>query len=157
MSPAEDEVEARLAALDRLDAPALRAEWAKAFGRPAPARLGRDLLARALACRIQEQAWGGLQPAAGRRLQRLAAALQKGEPMSSEPPSRLAPGVRLMREWNGETHVVDVLERGFAWRGATHRSLSAIARAITGTRWSGPRFFGLVAPATAGSGASAEP
>ena len=139
------ELDARLAALDRLALPALRAEWAAAFGRPAPARLGRDLLARALAHRLQAQGWGGLKPAARRRLERLAADLQVGQPIRPSPAARLTPGVRLLREWSGETHVVDVLENGFAWRGETHRSLSAIARAITGARWSGPRFFGLAA------------
>ena len=144
MSAAGETVEARLAALDRCDLPALRAEWQKAFGRPPPPRLGRDLLAWMLAYRIQEQAWGGLQPAARRRLQRLARDLQAGEPIRAAPALRPSPGARLLREWNGETHVIDVLaDGGFAWRGRSYRSLSEIARAITGTRWSGPRFFGL--------------
>ena len=88
MNPAEEMIEARLAALDRLDLAALRPEWEKAFGRPAPPWLGRDLLAWMLAYRIQEQAWGGLQPAARRRLQSLAGKPQSGQPMRSSPALR---------------------------------------------------------------------
>ena len=83
MSEAEETINGRLAALDRLDLPALRIEWGKAFGRPVPPRLGRDLLAWRRAYRSQEQAWGGLQPAARGRLQRLAGDPQAGQPRFS--------------------------------------------------------------------------
>ena len=144
MSRKRAPLEGRLAEVRDLDVAALRAAWADEFGRPAPARLSRDLLVRAIAYRIQERRGGGLRPATLRRLNRLAEDLQNGRETESAPPSPLQPGVRLMREWNGETHVVDVLADGFAWRGASYASLSAIARAITGVRWSGPRFFGLL-------------
>ncbi len=132
-----------LARIGGLDAPALRTEWAALFGHAAPARLSRDLLARAVAYRIQEQTCGGLKPATIRRVHRLAERLRAGEAVKSAPVATLLPGCRLMREWGGETHVVEVLADGFSWRGTRYRSLSAAARAITGARWSGPRFFGL--------------
>jgi hypothetical protein len=79
--------------------------------------------------------------------------MQAGAPLRAAAALRPSPGARLLREWNGKTHVVDVLPDGrFAWRGQTYRSLSVIARAITGTRWSGPRFFGLGAAAEARPG-----
>jgi Protein of unknown function (DUF2924) len=150
-------IEQRLAEIDQLDLPSLRAAWAAGFGEAASARLSRDLLRRAIAYRLQEQKDGGLRPATIRRLRRLAEDLRAGEAVVTSAPT-LQPGVRLMREWNGETHVVEVLAGGFSWRGAAYQSLSAIARAITGVRWSGPRFFGLLgspsraAPTRSGNG-----
>jgi hypothetical protein len=113
------------------------------FDAAASAHLSRDLLSRAMAYRLQEQVVGGLRAATLRRLRRLAEDLRAGEAAKITSAPTLQPGVRLMREWNGETHVVEVLADGFSWRGAAYQSLSAIARAITGVRWSGPRFFGL--------------
>ena len=78
-----------------------------------------------------------------RRLAGIAEELRKGGDLTAGPAIRLKPGLRLVREWRGETHTVLVLEDGFEWNGERRRSLSAIAREITGTRWSGPRFFGL--------------
>jgi hypothetical protein len=94
---------------------------------------------KAIAYEVQAKVFGGL-PARTRRALRDAAKAH-GRSGVSKLPSR---GTRLVREWNGALHEVEVLEDGYLWRGARHRSLSAIARAITGTRWSGPRFFGLV-------------
>jgi len=137
----ETTVEDRVAAVAQLDLKSLRAGWADLHGHPAPIRLSRDLLARAIAYRIQAAQWGGLRPALRRRLERLR---NDSRPAPAHrPATRPQPGARLMREWNGETHVVDVLADGFAWNGKRYRSLSAVARAITGARWSGPRFFGL--------------
>ena len=151
-------VEQRLAEIDQLDLPSLRAEWTAGFGEAASAHLSRDLLRRAIAYRMQEQKEGGLRPATIRRLRRLAEDRRAGEAVKVTSAPTLQPGVRLMREWNGETHVVEVLAGGFSWRGAAYQSLSAIARAITGVRWSGPRFFGLLgspspaAPIRSGNG-----
>ncbi|SLN77036.1 DUF2924 domain-containing protein [Oceanibacterium hippocampi] len=136
-------IDEALEALQALDTPALRTRWGKAFKRPPPKHARRDLLLRALAHHVQAQAAGGLRPVARRKLARAAQDLQDGK-QATAPPPQLRPGTRLVREWNGETHVVEVLAGGFAWRGATYASLSAIARAITGARWSGPRFFGLL-------------
>jgi len=141
MTRTEPSVEDRLASLDQLGLASLRAQWAILYGRPAPMRLSRDLLARAIAYRIQAERWGGLRPALCRRLERLGNG-SEGE-AAQRSMLRLQPGVRLMREWNGETYVVDVLADGYHWNSERYRSLSAVARAITGARWSGPRFFGL--------------
>ena len=139
-------VEQRLAELPRLDRDSLQRQWEKLFGHPAPRRVRRDLLRRVIAHRIQEQAYGGLKPAAVRQLRRIAEGLKSGTAPMAAPTASLRPGARLMREWNGETHVVDVTAEGFTWRGKAYRSLSAIACKITGARWSGPRFFGLKEP-----------
>lgn len=136
-------VEQRLAELPHLDREALQRQWEKLFGHPAPRRVRRDLLRRVIAHRIQEQAYGGLKPAAVRQLRRIAEGLKSGAAPVAAPTASLRPSARLMREWNGETHVVDVTPEGFTWRGKGYRSLSGIAREITGARWSGPRFFGL--------------
>jgi hypothetical protein len=135
-----DDVERELATLAEMDRTALLQRWRRAFGRDAPPRLSRTLMEKAIAYEIQVKAFGGL-PARTRRALR-AAAKADGRSSLSKLTSR---GTRLIREWHGTVHEVEVLEDGYLWRGVQHRSLSAIARAITGTRWSGPRFFGLVA------------
>ncbi len=143
MSRHRQSLDHRLAEIEGYDVPALRAEWAALYGHPVPARLSRDLLVRAVAYGIQAEQWGGLRPALRRQLERLT---DGGRESGTTTPPRarsLQPGIRLMREWNGQTHVVEALTDGFAWRGKRYRSLSAVARAITGARWSGPRFFGL--------------
>jgi hypothetical protein len=135
-----DDVERALAALAELDRTALLERWRTAFGRDAPPRLSRALMEKAIAYDVQVKAFGGLSARTRRTLK--AAAKADGRSALSKLPSC---GARLVREWNGALHEVEVLEDGYLWRGARHRSLSAIARAITGTKWSGPRFFGLVA------------
>ena len=109
---------------------------------PAPP-LSRNLLARAVVHRIQEKAFGRLRPAAARRLRRLAGGIDGGGANGPSAGPALKPGSRLLREWRGETQVVEVTHEGLVWKGNRYRSLSAVARAITGVRWSGPRFFGL--------------
>jgi hypothetical protein len=135
-----DDVARELSALAEMDRPALLQRWRRAFGRDAPPRLSRTLMEKAIAHDLQVKAFGGL-PARTRRALRTAAKAD-GRSSLSSLPSR---GTRLVREWHGTRHEVEVLDDGYLWRGARHRSLSAIARAITGTKWSGPRFFGLVA------------
>ena len=95
--------------------------------------------------RIQEEAYGGLDRETRRRLREIAAAADRGErrPIGAAP---LRPGTALTREWQGRTHAVNVLAQGFEYQGKPYRSLSEIARVITGTRWSGPKFFGLRGP-----------
>ena len=133
----------RIADMEALGTPDLRTRWKEAFGRPAPKRASRDLLLRALAYCVQEQADGGLGKAAKRRLAALAKP-DANEKRTRKPPApRLKPGTRLVREWRGEVHQVTVADDGFDYRGTRYGSLCEIARAIAGTRWSGPLFFGL--------------
>ncbi len=133
----------RLAELEILNTVELRARWEQAFNRPVPKWASRDLLLRALANHIQEQAEGGLSKFTRRRLAKLAGRDGENREPKSPPNLRLKPGNRLIREWRGEVHRVTVLDDGFDWRGDRYASLSQIARAITGARWSGPLFFGL--------------
>jgi hypothetical protein len=104
--------------------------------------MSRMFLLRAVAYRIQENAFGGLEKATKRRLERSATAVAAGKPIKPLP-IRVKPGTRLLREWNGTIHEVVVLETAVQYRGEIWPSLSAVAREITGARWSGPRFFGL--------------
>ncbi len=92
---------------------------------------------------MQAKRYGGLKPATDRRLRMFANGKANGEHVGRKTAPTLPSGARLVREWNGVNHVVEVVEGGYVWNGDRHRSLSAIARAITGARWSGPRFFGL--------------
>ena len=110
---------------------------------PAPKRVARDLLVLGVAWKIQEQAYGGLGAATKRRLADLAKTMQRDGDLTRNRVARLKPGAKLVREWRGKTHTVIVVEDGFEWKGWHWRSLSAIAREITGVHWSGPRFFGL--------------
>ena len=133
----------RITDLEALNTRELRSRWHHACGQPAPKHASRDLLLRAAAYRLQEQAEGGLSKAALRRLAKLAGLNGGGTQRTPPSQPRLKPGSRLIREWHGVTHSVTVLGDGFDWRGNRYASLSQIARAITGARWSGPRFFGL--------------
>lgn len=122
-----------LSELDTLDRTALLARWQRAFGHAPPRHIRSDLMRRALGWHLQIQLHGGWDSALLRRLRRAA------------PPIRLAPGTRLIRVWQGISHQVTVLEQGYIYQGTTWRSLSAIARAITGTAWNGRVFFGISA------------
>jgi hypothetical protein len=128
-----------IAGLADLSRDALVERWIGLFGTEPPKRLTKDLLARGIAYEIQARALGGLTPAEKKELIALAAG-QSGDAL---PKSKA--GVRLYRSWQGITHEVLVLETGYSWRGNNYASLSEVARAITGTRWSGPRFFGVAA------------
>lgn len=128
--------------LDGMVTAELRMAWEEDFGHPPPTRASDAYMRSVLAYRIQERAGPRLSAATVRHLERLAAPNAKFEAMPMQV-RKLSAGASLLREWNGETHEVRVLESGFEYRGQRHRSLSAIAREITGTRWSGPAFFGL--------------
>ncbi len=139
---ADKTLAADLAALQQLSPGELKQRWARFRGSPCPPRMSRIFLLRALAYAIQEQALGGPDRATRRRLDRAAADLAAGR-TPSPPGPKIKPGTRLLREWQGKVHEVIVLEEGVEYRGEAWPSLSAVAREITGTRWSGPRFFGL--------------
>ena len=132
-------IERKIALLSDLSHPDLAARWKVVHGAPPPKGMSRRLLLLALAYQLQADAYGALDSKTSRYLRAVAA----GRPGAVRPLPALKTGMRLMREWNGRTHVVDVTEDGLLWSGKTYPSLSAIARAITGARWSGPRFFGL--------------
>jgi hypothetical protein len=139
-----DPVPARLAALRTMALPELKAEWRALFGAEPPGSNRRYLESR-LAYRIQELAYGGLKPGTVQRLEALGEQLagKTGARRRARPGDRPITGTRLIREWRGVEHTVTVLADGFEWQGRPYRSLSAIARAITGTRWNGPVFFGI--------------
>jgi hypothetical protein len=119
----------------------LRGEWRRLHRMPPPMRLSRDLLIRAITYKLQERAYGGLSKATARKLEQAAAGPPSHGSVTPTPSVSLRPGTRLVREWRGVTHMVLIHADGIEWRG--HRSLSVVARKITGARWSGPRFFGL--------------
>jgi hypothetical protein len=131
-----------LSRLTELDLGELRQQWRTLYNAEASPHLSRELLVRAVAYRMQEVALGGLRPQRQRQLRQIAQKLnQTGA--ANIPRPELKPGTRLVREWQGRTYDVLVLDGGFSWQGTHHRSLSALARKITGTAWSGPLFFGL--------------
>jgi hypothetical protein len=136
-------------ALADLNIEGLRDEWRRRFRAPPPALRAPDLMRRMLADRIQTEALGR-DEALERRLNVLVRGYGRGEkPRAPRPVFR--PGTVLEREHQGRTHRVEVLDQGFSWEGRTHKSLSVIARAITGVRWNGPRFFGLREPRKIGT------
>jgi hypothetical protein len=134
---------ARLAQLSSMKKVELWALWKQLFKRTAPPHIRRELFIRILAFRIQEQAHGGLSAETRKRLRDLARQFAVNPTAEIPGISRIKPGTRLIREWRGQSHHVTVLERGYSYAGKRYSSLSQIARLITGTRWSGPLFFGL--------------
>ncbi|MBI5121301.1 MAG: DUF2924 domain-containing protein [Rhodospirillales bacterium] len=140
----DNAVLARLAALKQTPTPELKTLWRELHGKEPPPYNRRFLESR-LAYRIQELAYGGLKPETVRRLEELAEDLDGGNVLKRKQPASNRPisGTRLVREWQGVDHQVTVLDEGFEYQGRPYKSLSAIARAITGTRWNGLIFFGL--------------
>ena len=131
----QQELGAELAALEHMSLSELKARWQDITDKPVP-RLSAGLLRLALAWELQASVHGGLSRRATQSLDQLAVGKTETRPAQ--------PGTRLMREWNGKLHLVTIKEDGaICWNDQTWKSLSAVARAITGTRWSGPAFFGL--------------
>ena len=140
-----DPIPARLAALKTTPTPELKAQWRELFDSEPPP-FNRRYLESRLAYRIQELAYGGLKPETIRRLERLGEELDGGDRVRRSiraDRDRPITGTRLLREWQGVEQIVTVTADGFEWQGRPYKSLSAIARAITGTRWNGWVFFGL--------------
>lgn len=129
----------RVEALRRLDLDGLRDVWRQRHG-SCPSIRSRDLLRRKLAFDLQADVYGGLDPALRQRLRKAAGAAPR--------KARIQAGATITREWRGERHVVQVKDDTFVHEGSTYRSLSEVARAITGAHWSGPRFFGLTSTGT---------
>lgn len=161
----DSKLQQEVAALGDLSRDELAARWIKTYGCPPPSGVRRELLVRAAAWHLQAKRLGGLSTEAKKCLAEAVREVGKNEqtkaPNSVSGTSKdkhgagknagaalksrpsLSKGVRLLRHWNGRTHIVDVTAEGFLFEGKLHRSLSAIAREITGAHWSGPRFFGL--------------
>jgi hypothetical protein len=135
----------RIDQLERLSRAELRILWEQEFAEKPPKSLGRDILVLAIAYARQEWRYGGLARPVAKELDRLLArVIRDGD--TPPPPNRMPlprAGTILVRQWRGATHHVTITEDGFLWNGKTHQSLSVIARAITGTKWNGPRFFGM--------------
>jgi hypothetical protein len=142
-SPDVKQLEEEIGQLPDLPYPELKERWRKLFGIVAPKHISRQLLVKAIAYRMREKVLGGLSPETKRRLREIAAAVREGREDTLYIGPRIKPGTRLVRAWQGKTHIVDVLPDGFAWDGGKHSSLSAIAKAITGTSWNGYVFFGV--------------
>ena len=143
--PDREALDVEIARLRDLDIAALRSRWHTVYGRRPPGHLPRHLLFRILAYRLQADRWGDLD-GASRRLLDASGSPEKAGQNAANLVRRIAdvrPGTSLGREWNGHLHRVTVLADGFAWNGNAYSSLSQVAFAITGTRWNGPRFFGL--------------
>jgi hypothetical protein len=137
------EISEKLAKLPEMGKSALCDLWRTHFKRVAPAGIRKELMIRMLAYRIQEEAFGGLDPKISRRLAQIANSLSKNPKMVLTSVARASTGTQLIRSWQGKTHTVTVEESGYQYQGRKYRSLSEIARHITGTQWSGPLFFGL--------------
>ena len=137
------QIEEELQRLSELPVSHLRTKYQETYNKAPPSWLGPDLLRRSIAHRLQEIAYGGLKPAIRQELDRLGSVLDKSPLKRLEAPRRIKPGSVLVREWRGKSYRATVSDKGFIYDGETFSTLSQIARKITGTRWNGPRFFGL--------------
>lgn len=151
--PDRDQLDAEIARLRDFGVGELRRRWHAVFGRPAAPHLPRHLLFRALAYRLQADRLGNLDAESKRLLDGSASPEAAGQAAvgSSRRAVQVRAGTIFAREWNGRIYRVAVLADGFAWNGTTYPSLSKVALAITGTRWNGPRFFGLRDKGSAGA------
>lgn len=141
--PINPDVEAELKQLGTMPISALRVQYRELFRSSPPPAFGPDLLRRSIAKHIQERAYGGLSRETKKLLDQLIRSIAAGKTGRLEVPQRIKPGSELVRVWNGQSHKVMVLAKGFAYQGKIFTSLSEIANRITGTRWNGPKFFGL--------------
>jgi len=137
------EVAVRLLEISKMDKSQLAMLWRELFESPPPRGARRDLLVRFVAYRFQERIFGGLDRDTKNRLNELARRIAKDPNAALIGTPRIKPGTCFLRDWRGRSHRVTVLESGFEYAGKHYSSLSQIARLITGTRWSGPLFFGL--------------
>ena len=136
-------IAAEVVALALLTHQELRLAWRRHYKTHPPKFLNRNVIELGVAWKIQERAFGGLGAATKRQVDALADELEAKSGITKPKELKLRPGARLIRDWHGETHDVLVTVDGFHWRGRNWRSLTLIAKEITGTHWSGPRFFGL--------------
>jgi hypothetical protein len=137
----DDKVEQALRELDKASRGTLVAQWRRHYRSEPPRYASVEFMRQAIAYAIQERELGGLPAAAQRELLAIAKGTQSAGTSSK---IKIKPGTKLLREWDGNTHEVLVTDKGFVWNGTTYGSLSAVAMAITGAKWSGQRFFGLL-------------
>lgn len=135
-------IAAEIAQLESLTIDRLHEMWRRHHQTPPPKRLSCDVLLRGISYKLQENAFGGLPKAVLRKLQSSGPS-ETSSTKTRRPRPSFKPGTRLIRDWHGVTHTVIILADGVEWRGQRYRSLSVVAREITGAHWSGPRFFGL--------------
>jgi len=140
--PRSSDLARTISELERAPRPVLAERWRSLYRCDPPKAVGQRFLIGAIAYALQMRQAGRSASSIHRRLERHVRTHAAPGMARSSASRQLRPGTRLIREWNGSTHTVDVAEDGYLWNGTRYRSLSAIARAITGTRWSGPRFFG---------------
>jgi len=145
LAPTSDReaLDAEIAGLLQLGIEKLRERWKAMYGKAPSREIGRSLLTRAIAYRLQERAYGGLKPSTRRLLVRVAEETATGGSAKKPQIRKAQSGTILIREWQGNAHRVTVLDDGVSFNGKRYGSLSEVAREITGSRWSGPRFFGL--------------
>lgn len=141
-----------IAALSDLSVSELKDRWRSIYDSEPPPRSSRRLLVSAIAYRIQERAFGGLKPSVRRLLESASGETGSRRISCTRPVTRATTGTVLIRDWQGRSHHVTVLDRGVLYRKKNYRSLSQVARVITGCRWSGPLFFGLRGRSKEGSG-----
>jgi len=141
----QKQIAAELAAISDRSREALIKDWRLAHKQSPPKGISRRLLEYSAAYQLQVKAFGGLKPTVCRKLRQATGQTNRSDQANntSKNPHGLTSGTRLLREWHGRTYTVEVVDSGFLYDGRIHKSLSEIAQAITGTRWSGPRFFGL--------------
>jgi hypothetical protein len=132
----------QIAGLPAMSKPELLTVWGENFREAPPASLRKDLMVPILAYRIQEREYGGLANTTPKKLREIAKSIEPGKQAQGKRSSGLGHGTRLVRSWRGEVHEVEVSNGSFTYRGKQFSNLSQIAREITGTRWSGPLFFG---------------
>jgi Protein of unknown function (DUF2924) len=138
-----DSVKKQLETLPDLPRSDLAELWLQVFNSAPNPKTRKPAMIRFLAYRIQEQAYGSLSPSNQRRLRQMEGSAVGDSNLKTSSARRIHPGTRLVREWQNQVHLVNVEAKGYEYRGVRYRSLSEIARLITGTRWSGPLFFGL--------------
>jgi hypothetical protein len=138
-----DSIAVRLASLPKLHKTELHSLWNELFHNQPPQQLRRNLMVPILGYRLQELSLGSLTPSAIRKLSQTAESIKAHRMIGTDSSPRVKPGTRLIRQWQSETHVIHVEEQGYEYKGRRYDSLSQIARLITGTRRSGPLFFGL--------------
>jgi hypothetical protein len=143
LTTSSEAIPLRLGRLKSYSITELKQQWRALYNSEPPHRISRELLTRAVAYRIQEQVYGSLKPSTRRLLFRLADDARSGRPLRLEPVAPAAAGSVLMREWHGVTHEVRVLDRGVLYRRKRYRSLTEVAKVITGAHWNGPQSFGL--------------